>query len=104
VPKLHQAECLYLFGAGREKKIYAVPPHTDAVPLSFDDVAFRVEDFIDRTTGERHACARCGATDSFLDELVTEDGRRAHQCSDTDYCTLRMDSGQATEQDERRAA
>ncbi len=104
VPKLHQAECLYLFGAGREKKIYAVPPHTDAVPLSFDDVAFRVEDFIDRTTGERHACARCGATNSFLDELVTEDGRRAHQCSDTDYCTLRMDSGQATEQDERRAA
>ncbi len=24
-PKLHEAECLYLFGAGREKKIYAIP-------------------------------------------------------------------------------
>ncbi|MGK2897861.1 MAG: alpha-D-ribose 1-methylphosphonate 5-phosphate C-P-lyase PhnJ [Burkholderiaceae bacterium] len=104
VPKLHQAECLYLFGAGREKKIYAVPPHTDAVPLSFDDVAFRVEDFTNRVTGERHACTRCGATDSFLDELVAEDGRKAYQCSDADYCTLRMDSRQATEQEARRTA
>jgi alpha-D-ribose 1-methylphosphonate 5-phosphate C-P lyase len=104
VPKLHQAECLYLFGAGREKKIYAVPPHTDAVPLSFDDVAFRVEDFSDRATGERHACTRCGATDSFLDELVTEDGSKAYQCSDADHCITRMDSRQATEQEDRRAA
>ena len=28
IPKLHLAETLYLFGAGREKRIYAVPPHT----------------------------------------------------------------------------
>ena len=87
VPKLHQAECLYLFGAGREKKIYAVPPHTDAVPLSFDDVAFRVESFADRITGQRHACTRCRATDSFLDEFINEAGERVYQCSDADYCT-----------------
>ncbi|MDP2733930.1 MAG: alpha-D-ribose 1-methylphosphonate 5-phosphate C-P-lyase PhnJ, partial [Hoeflea sp.] len=27
-PKMHQSEALQLFGAGREKRIYAVPPHT----------------------------------------------------------------------------
>ena len=92
VPKLHRAECLYLFGAGREKKIYAVPPHTDAVPLTFDDVAFRVEDFTDPATGARRVCARCGATDSFLDELIGEDGRKTYQCSDADYCLGRLDA------------
>ena len=90
VPKLHQAECLYLFGAGREKKIYAVPPHTDAVPLTFDDVAFRVESFNDRITGQRHACTRCSAIDSFLDEFINEAGERVYQCSDADYCTQQM--------------
>ena len=44
-PKLHQSECLYLFGAGREKKIYAVSPHTDVVSLAFEDMPFEREDF-----------------------------------------------------------
>lgn len=44
-PKLHQSECLYLFSAGREKKIYAVPPHTDVVSLAFEDMPFEREDF-----------------------------------------------------------
>ena len=43
VPKLHQSKALVLLGAGREKKIYAVPPYTDAEPLAFDDMPFRVE-------------------------------------------------------------
>ena len=47
VPKLHQSPAPILFGAGREKKIYAVPPWTRAEPLSFEDVKFRVEDFKD---------------------------------------------------------
>jgi len=92
VPKLHQAQCLYLFGAGREKKVYAVPPHTDAVPLTFDDVPFRVENFNDKASGLRHACRQCGATDSFLDELLDAQGRRAHQCSDADHCTQRQEA------------
>lgn len=91
VPKLHRAPCLHLFGAGREKKIYAVPPHTDAVPLTFDDVPFRVESFVDKQTGQRHACARCGATDSFLDEFIDDGGVRVYQCSDADYCNDRLE-------------
>lgn len=40
VPRLNDSAHLSLFGAGREKRIYAVPPHTDVVPLAFDDVPF----------------------------------------------------------------
>ena len=85
VPKLHQSESLYLFGAGREKKIYAVPPYTNAEPLSFSDIPFRVEDFTDEN-GQRRACARCGSTTSFLDELLDNAEEKIYQCSDSDYC------------------
>lgn len=88
VPRLHQAEALFLFGAGREKKIYAVPPHTDAQPLAFEDVPFRVEDFRG-DDGARRTCAACGSTESFLDEFVADDGRKQFCCSDTDYCIER---------------
>ena len=33
VPPLNMADTLYLFGAGREKRIYAIPPHTLVEPL-----------------------------------------------------------------------
>ncbi len=85
VPKLHHSRALVLFGAGREKKIYAVPPHTDAEPLVFTDVPFRVEDFRDGE-GRRRACERCGSTDSFLDEFVDGSGEKVYQCSDSDWC------------------
>ena len=85
VPKLRHSRALVLFGAGREKKIYAVPPHTDAEPLVFTDVPFRVEDFRDGE-GRRRACERCGCTDSFLDEFVDGSGGKVYQCSDSDWC------------------
>jgi len=92
VPKLHQSKALILFGAGREKKIYAVPPYTDAEPLVFDDIPFRVESFIDEK-GERHHCSRCGTHDSFLDEFINPDsGKKVYQCSDSDYCDEHMTS------------
>ncbi len=81
IPKLHEADTLYLFGAGREKRIYAIPPHTTVEPLEFEDFTFRVEDF------HGAACARCGSTDTYLDEIIDDaSGRRTWQCSDTGYC------------------
>jgi alpha-D-ribose 1-methylphosphonate 5-phosphate C-P lyase len=81
VPKLHQSEHLTLFGAGREKRIYAVPPHTDVVPLTFDDVAFEVEE----TPGA--TCARCGSDRSFLVEVPPREGTDLRWvCSDADWC------------------
>lgn len=80
-PKLHEAECLYLFGAGREKKIYAIPPHTKVFPLAFDDVPFQRETF----PGKR--CRLCGSSDTYLDEMFdSATGERFYQCSDTSYC------------------
>lgn len=84
VPKLHMAETLYLFGAGREKRIYAIPPHTRVEPLEFEDHTFRVEDFSGKV------CARCGADDTFMDEIIdNEAGERLYYCSDSGYCDKR---------------
>jgi alpha-D-ribose 1-methylphosphonate 5-phosphate C-P lyase len=86
VPRLDRSPAIHLFGAGREKRIYALPPYTRAEPLVFRDVPFRVESFLD-DAGRRRACARCGSKRSFLDELVGEGGERVFACSDTDHCS-----------------
>ena len=80
-PKLHQSECLYLFGAGREKKIYAIPPYTNVESLAFDDVPFERENF------KGKCCRFCGSTNTYLDEMFDEKtGEKVYQCSDTAYC------------------
>jgi alpha-D-ribose 1-methylphosphonate 5-phosphate C-P lyase len=91
LPKLHRSPVPHLFAAGREKKLYAVPPHTDVVPLAFDDVPFEVERFA-APGGGRHRCGRCGATDTFLDEIPLPDGTRRWQCNDQDRCDERMEA------------
>jgi alpha-D-ribose 1-methylphosphonate 5-phosphate C-P lyase len=82
-PKLDHCPALLLFGAGREKRIYAVPPHTSVRSLDFEDHPFTVE------TWDR-PCALCGAARVFMDEIIVDDkGGRMFVCSDTDYCTRR---------------
>ena len=39
-PKMHRSPAIQLFGAGREQRIYAIPPHTDVVSLDFEDYPF----------------------------------------------------------------
>ncbi len=83
-PKMHRMAALQLFGAGREKRIYAIPPHTAVESLDFDDHPFEIQKW------DQH-CAICGADDSFLDEIITDDkGSRMFVCSDTDYCQGRV--------------
>jgi alpha-D-ribose 1-methylphosphonate 5-phosphate C-P lyase len=83
-PKMNGMAALQLFGAGREKRIYAVPPYTRVESLDFEDHPFEVQRW-DQT------CALCGAEDSFLDEVVTDDrGGRMFVCSDTDHCLERL--------------
>ena len=84
IPRLHQAPFLTLFGAGREKRIYAVPPHTDVEPLTFTDVPFEVE----RTPGA--TCRVCGSDHSFLVEVPTDRGS-SWVCSDSDWCRRRSE-------------
>ncbi|MEQ8438676.1 MAG: alpha-D-ribose 1-methylphosphonate 5-phosphate C-P-lyase PhnJ [Ilumatobacter fluminis] len=82
VPRLHQAPFLSLFGAGREKRIYAVPPESDVIPMTFDDVPFEVE----HTPGA--ACSLCGSAESYLVAVPGGDAER-WVCSDTDWCRRR---------------
>jgi len=79
-PKMHRSPALQLFGAGREKRIYALPPYTDVVSLDFEDHAFEI-------AAPEGACALCGSRGIYLDEIVTDDrGTRMFTCSDTDFC------------------
>ncbi len=83
-PKMHQCPALQLFGAGREKRIYAIPPYTDVVSLDFEDYPFTPQSW-------DQCCAICGATDTYLDEIVMDDaGTRMFVCSDTDNCARRV--------------
>jgi alpha-D-ribose 1-methylphosphonate 5-phosphate C-P lyase len=80
-PKLDSSEALILLGAGREKKIYAVPPYTRVVSLDFEDRPFEVEDM----SGRR--CRICGAADVYFDELVDDEtGETYFCCNDTSFC------------------
>ncbi|WP_375408285.1 alpha-D-ribose 1-methylphosphonate 5-phosphate C-P-lyase PhnJ [uncultured Methylobacterium sp.] len=86
-PKMDDCPALQLFGAGREKRIYAVPPYTRVRSLDFEDHPFRVQSF-DRP------CALCAAEGVYLDEVVLDDaGGRMFVCSDTDHCEGRRDQG-----------
>ena len=79
-PKLDRMPALQLFGAGREKRIYAIPPYTAVRSLDFEDHPFQPR----RAAAD---CALCGASESYLDEVVTDDrGTRMFVCSDTDFC------------------
>ena len=79
-PKLDHCEALMIFGAGREKRIYAVPPYTKVKSLDFEDHPFEIQKW-------DMPCAICGSTSSFLDEIITDDkGGRLFVCSDTDFC------------------
>jgi alpha-D-ribose 1-methylphosphonate 5-phosphate C-P lyase len=83
-PKMNDCAALQLFGAGREMRIYAVPPYTRVVSLDFEDHPFEKNRF-DRP------CTLCGSTMSYLDEVVTDDkGGRIYVCSDTDFCAKRQ--------------
>jgi alpha-D-ribose 1-methylphosphonate 5-phosphate C-P lyase len=90
-PKMDRMPALQLFGAGREKRIYAVPPYTPVKSLDFEDHSFR-------PYRAPHPCAICGSETSYLDEVVTDDkGGRMYVCSDTDYCRERQEGAQARE-------
>jgi alpha-D-ribose 1-methylphosphonate 5-phosphate C-P lyase len=86
-PKLSDSPALQLFGAGREQRIYALPPYTQVVSLDFEDHPFV-------PTKAAQDCALCGAQESYLDEVIVDDaGGRMFVCSDTDYCATRRGLG-----------
>ena len=86
-PKIDEMDALQLYGAGREKRIYAIPPHTKVKSLDFDDHPFEVQKF-DRP------CGLCGAENVYLDEVILDDkGGRMFVCSDSNHCEDRRKAG-----------
>lgn len=78
-PMLHQSAHLTLLSAGREKRLYAVPPYTDVRPLEFEDVYFQVESQANR------ACHLTGARQKFMNEIPQSDGSSLFTLSDTGF-------------------
>lgn len=84
-PKMNDCHALILLGAGREKKVYAVPPYTRVRSLDFEDYPFRAESFEDKR------CRLCGASGVYLDEIPDGDtGKSSYQCNDTGFCLRRL--------------
>ncbi len=97
-PKMSDCGAIQLFGAGREQRIYALPPWTQVVSLDFEDFPFE-------PSKADAACDLCGAEDSYLDEVITDDaGGRIFVCSDTDYCRSRREAGFVGAQGEEQVA
>ncbi|MCA9839748.1 MAG: alpha-D-ribose 1-methylphosphonate 5-phosphate C-P-lyase PhnJ [Trueperaceae bacterium] len=91
VPKLHQARHLTILSAGREKRLYAVPPFTEVRPLEFDDIPYRVEDQKD------WHCGKTGLKSKFMNELPKDDGSSSYEISDSGYVEkyLRQKEGES---------
>ncbi len=94
VPKLDDADHLTVLAAGREARIYAVPPHTSVEPLAFEDREFTVERFPDQ------ACHACGSTDTYLVEVSEESEstpgdsgfETRYACNDSSFCAKRREN------------
>jgi alpha-D-ribose 1-methylphosphonate 5-phosphate C-P lyase len=93
-PKVQGMPAIQLYGAGREKRIYAIPPYTTVKSLDFDDHPFSIQTWSE-------CCSLCGSTTSYLDEVITDDkGGRMFVCSDTDYCNVRQIEQQSDKDNE----
>jgi len=93
VPKLNMARHLTILSAGRERRLYAVPPHTRVEPLAFDGVPCRVEDHAGLT------CARSGLRGFYMNEIPQADDGVAHEVSDSHLGVkaIRARDGEAVE-------
>lgn len=84
-PRLNNNPGIQLFGAARERRLYALPPYTQAHSIDLEDHPF--------TTGKEsaHKCAICGSGESYLDRIILDDaGHDLYACSDTECCTRRL--------------
>jgi len=91
-PKMNHSKALILLSAGREKKVYAVPPYTKVVSLAFEDYPFSVENFNDKS------CKLCRAKGVFLDEILDSNtGEVSYQCNDSSFCLMNLNSQSVNE-------
>ena len=86
-PKMDNCPALQLFSGPGQAHLRDSALH-QVVSLDFEDHPF--DQMVPGT------CALCGETESFLDEIITDDrGGRMFVCSDTHHCETRRASAQA---------
>ena len=88
VPKLNMAKHLTILSAGREKRIFAVPPYTRVEPLVFSDIPYAVEDHKDLT------CFRSGTRGFFMNEIPQDDGTSTFEVSDSEWGVKAIRAGE----------
>lgn len=82
-PKLDMNPASMLFGVGREKHLYMVPPFTRVVSLDFEGYPLGVQRW-------EESCTLCDSHESYLNGLIIDDyGGKRLICSDIDYCVQR---------------
>jgi alpha-D-ribose 1-methylphosphonate 5-phosphate C-P lyase len=93
VPKLNMARHLTILSAGREKRLFAVPPHTRVEPLVFSDRPYLVEDHA------RLVCERSRISGYFMNEIPQDDGTSVFEVSDSNLGikAIRQTEGAAAE-------
>lgn len=85
--KMNNSKGLILLGAGREKKVYAIPPYTKVKSLAFEDYPFKEENF----NGVQ--CKLCGSRNVFLDEIIDDKTEETYyQCNDTSFCLMKLNN------------
>lgn len=77
VPKLNMAKHLTFLSAGREKRLFAVPPFTRVEPLVFSDRPYQVEEHAHLT------CRRSGLSGYFMNEIPQDNGGSTFEVSDS---------------------
>lgn len=85
--KINNSKGLILLGAGREKKVYAVPPYTKVESLAFEDYSFKEENF------DKKQCKLCGTRNVFLDEIIDDKTKETYyQCNDSSFCLMKLNN------------
>lgn len=85
--RLHGCPAIQIFGAARERRLYALPPYSRVESVAFDDVPFDPGQ-----PSDGRACVICGCTTSHLDHLLLrDDGSSEWTCSDTECCGTRAE-------------
>lgn len=83
--RISHSPAIQIFGAARERRLYALPAYTRADSIGFADL-----DFLPQS--QNAACAICGARDSYLDNLGVPDAPQ-WVCSDSECCKARQGAG-----------
>ena len=85
--RLDNSPAIQIFGAARERRLYALPPYTRVESIAFEDVPFDPSH-----PSDGRQCVICGCATSHLDHLLLkDDGTSEWVCSDTECCAERME-------------